>query len=173
MEVPTVTLEDLQAFHTKHFPGHETPSALVTQSTDNDEYYEEADGEEDLGYYPDGVKRTLTDEQIRIFRHSEIHALLRARQLERDDAEYEARRNLPEEKEEASVGEGQSNKSQETAEVKEKPVSAKRPKRAAEHIDSAVPELDYEETPQSSPPRKAHKQSDNMYPGRRIVSYND
>jgi hypothetical protein len=35
-----------------------------------------------LGYYEDGVKRTLTDEQIRIFRHSEIHALLRERQAE-------------------------------------------------------------------------------------------
>jgi hypothetical protein len=32
-----------------------------------------------LGYYEDGTKRTLTDEQIAIFRHSEIQALLRAR----------------------------------------------------------------------------------------------
>lgn len=38
------------------------------------------------------MKRTLTDEQIEIFRHSEIHALLRKRQLEQDRAEYEARR---------------------------------------------------------------------------------
>lgn len=35
--------------------------------------------EDDLGYYPDGVKRTLTDEQIAMFRHSEIQALLRER----------------------------------------------------------------------------------------------
>jgi hypothetical protein len=40
-----------------------------------EEYYEEDDG---LGYYPDGVKRTLTDEQIAIFRHSELEALKRA-----------------------------------------------------------------------------------------------
>lgn len=46
------------------------------------EYYEEED--DGLGYYPDGVKRTLTDEQIRIFRHSEIHAILRKRQLEEE-----------------------------------------------------------------------------------------
>ena len=38
--------------------------------------YENDDG---LGYYPDGVKRTLTDDQIAIFRHSEIEALRRAR----------------------------------------------------------------------------------------------
>jgi len=35
------------------------------------------DGDDALGYYPDGVKRTLTDEQIEIFRHSELHALRR------------------------------------------------------------------------------------------------
>ncbi|KAJ5263889.1 hypothetical protein N7478_011494 [Penicillium angulare] len=171
MQVPTVTLEDLQAFHAQHFPGHETPNAPATQPVDNDEYNEEAGEEEDLGYYPDGVKRTLTDEQIRIFRHSEIHALLRASQLAQDDAEYEARRNLPEE---GPVGEGQSNKVQETPEVKQKSVpTSKKPKRAAEHMHNAVPELDYEEKNQPSSPKKAHKQSDNIYPGRRIVSYND
>lgn len=38
--------------------------------------YEEDDG---LGYYPDGGKRTLTDEQIAMFRHSELQALQRAK----------------------------------------------------------------------------------------------
>ena len=76
--------EDLQAFHAAHFPGH--PPTQIQPST-------EADAEEDdLGYYPDGVKRTLTDEQIQIFRHTEIHELIRARQLEQDAAEYEDRR---------------------------------------------------------------------------------
>jgi len=46
----------------------------------DEEYYDEDDG---LGYYPDGVKRTLTDEQIAIFRHSEIEALRRAKENER------------------------------------------------------------------------------------------
>lgn len=43
------------------------------------EGYEEEDG---LGYYADGVKRTLTDEQIEIFRHSELHALEREKEKE-------------------------------------------------------------------------------------------
>ena len=43
---------------------------------EQEEGYYDDDG---LGYYPDGVKRTLTDEQIAIFRHSEIEALRRAR----------------------------------------------------------------------------------------------
>lgn len=38
-----------------------------------------------LGYYPDGVKRTLTDEQIAMFRHSEIYAIVRQRQLQREN----------------------------------------------------------------------------------------
>ena len=36
------------------------------------QYEEDEDG---LGYYPDGNKRTLTDDQIKMFRHSEIHRL--------------------------------------------------------------------------------------------------
>lgn len=41
-----------------------------------------------LGYYDDGNKRTLTEDQIAMFRHSEIHALLRERRL-RAEAEAE------------------------------------------------------------------------------------
>ena len=49
---------------------------------------EEDDG---LGYYPDGVKRTLTDEQVAMFRHSEIYNLLREKRLnaEKDETELE------------------------------------------------------------------------------------
>jgi hypothetical protein len=43
-----------------------------------EEYREDAE-EDGLGYYENGTKRTLTDEQIAIFRHSEIQALLRDR----------------------------------------------------------------------------------------------
>ena len=50
-----------------------------------EEYYEEAD--DGLGYYPDGTKRTLTDEQIAMFRHSEIQAILRKRRLREENGE--------------------------------------------------------------------------------------
>lgn len=46
--------------------------------------YEEDDG---LGYYPDGVKRTLTDDQIAMFRHSEIYAIIRERQVRKENAD--------------------------------------------------------------------------------------
>lgn len=40
-----------------------------------------------MGYYPDGTKRTLTDEQIAIFRHSEIQDLIKRhdREIARED----------------------------------------------------------------------------------------
>lgn len=60
-----------------------------------EERYEEDDG---LGYYPDGVKRTLTDEQIGIFRHSELHA------LEREKEREEERRNFARRTPSADVG---------------------------------------------------------------------
>jgi hypothetical protein len=50
-----------------------------------EEYFDEAD--DGLGYYPDGTKRTLTDEQIAMFRHSEIHAMLRKRRLQKENGE--------------------------------------------------------------------------------------
>lgn len=51
---------------------------------------EEALDDDGLGYYPDSVKRTLTDEQVAIFRHSEIQTILRERrqlQLQQEDEE--------------------------------------------------------------------------------------
>lgn len=43
-----------------------------------------------MGHYKDGTKRTLTDEQIAIFWHSEIHALLRERERLREEAEEQS-----------------------------------------------------------------------------------
>ncbi|KAL2377716.1 hypothetical protein RJZ90_006524 [Blastomyces dermatitidis] len=52
------------------------------------------DGDDDLGYYPDGTKRTLTDKQVEIFRHSEIQKLQREKRrkemADREQAEVEA-----------------------------------------------------------------------------------
>ncbi|MCJ1374758.1 hypothetical protein MMC20_005990 [Loxospora ochrophaea] len=43
---------------------------------------EDVDKDDGLGYYSDGAKRTLTDEQVAIFRHSEIQSLLREKELQ-------------------------------------------------------------------------------------------
>lgn len=68
------------AFHASHFG--DTSSEHFAQQflgpVEEDTYEEEVE-DDGLGYYPDGVKRTLTDEQIAIFRHSEIQTILRKR----------------------------------------------------------------------------------------------
>ena len=45
--------------------------------------------DDNLGYYPDGVKRTLTDDQIAMFRHSEIYSIVRERQVHKENLEAE------------------------------------------------------------------------------------
>ncbi|KAI1465478.1 uncharacterized protein F4812DRAFT_461787 [Daldinia caldariorum] len=88
-QVPEVSQEDISSFHDAHFSFaavelFDTQFLQPENTQDDNQYYEEYEEyyeEEDdgLGYYPDGVKRTLTDEQIAIFRHSEIEALRRAK----------------------------------------------------------------------------------------------
>ncbi|KAI1483563.1 hypothetical protein F4774DRAFT_405568 [Daldinia eschscholtzii] len=87
-KVPEVSQEDISSFYDTHFSFAAVElfdaQFFRPENTQDDnqyceeyeEYYEEDDG---LGYYPDGVKRTLTDEQIAIFRHSEIESLRRAK----------------------------------------------------------------------------------------------
>ena len=166
----------------QHFPGHETIGAPA----DEPEYNEDVGDDEDLGYYPDGVKRTLTDEQIRIFRHSEIHSLLRARQLEQDDAEYEARQELSEKdhdeiakmksqlKGSASWDDKSKENSNQTDEQKLDPAS-KQFKRTSEHkMNSTMPEpLSYEESHQAPSGQRKQSRNQEPYPGRRIISYDD
>ncbi|KAF2013217.1 hypothetical protein BU24DRAFT_410985 [Aaosphaeria arxii CBS 175.79] len=82
MNLPTVTAADLRDFHSKHFPLAPVPELFnggyETQPEAIEEYYDEEE-DDGLGYYDDGVKRTLTDEQIALFRHTEIQTILRER----------------------------------------------------------------------------------------------
>jgi len=83
LRVPTVTEDDLERFHQSHFTHAPLPAAFMP-----DHQLEELDEEDDgLGYYPDGVKRTLTNEQIVMFRHSEIQALIKQQEAALEDSE--------------------------------------------------------------------------------------
>lgn len=77
--------EDLRDFHAKHFAQVPAPEHILHGVGDEpaEEFYEEE--ENALGYYDDGNPRTLTDEQIAMFRHSEIQAIIRKRRLEREN----------------------------------------------------------------------------------------
>lgn len=77
--------DDLYAFHARGFGATRAPAHLIPieGSSSDHRILENAGGEDvdELGYYPDGVKRTLTDEQITMFRHSEVYSILRKRQV--------------------------------------------------------------------------------------------
>ena len=91
LTIPTVTSHDLLAFHLQTFgQPFQAPSAVEPNDEpyNNESYNNDDEEDDDLGYYPDGTKRTLTDQEIEIFRHSEIHALLRAKEL-RDEERAE------------------------------------------------------------------------------------
>ncbi|KAL2436751.1 hypothetical protein ABEF95_014017 [Exophiala dermatitidis] len=86
-------IDQLTLFHTAHFPRQPIPKLTASLAKDTEEAStgpghqgEESDG---LGYYEDGVKRTLTDEQIQMFRHSEIQRLLSERRAAREKEEKE------------------------------------------------------------------------------------
>lgn len=87
----------VKAFHLQYFdPGGDALQHVQSRNFENiqseedrgGEGYEEDDG---LGYYPDGVKRTLTDEQIEIFKHSELHALEREKEKEEERRSFAPR----------------------------------------------------------------------------------
>ncbi|KAH6657818.1 hypothetical protein BKA67DRAFT_533007 [Truncatella angustata] len=90
VSAPDVSQAEIDTFHAQHFSTAATqlfvsdflqPQSNWVEDEYRDGYheeYEDYDEEEDeLGYYPDGVKRTLTDEQVAIFRHSELETLRR------------------------------------------------------------------------------------------------
>ncbi|KAH7319324.1 hypothetical protein BKA65DRAFT_99501 [Rhexocercosporidium sp. MPI-PUGE-AT-0058] len=84
-----ISQDDLSSFHATHFS-----TSSVSHFSEHflgpvEEAYYEEEADDGLGYYEDGVKRTLTDEQIAIFRHSEIEALLRERRHAAEEKEHQ------------------------------------------------------------------------------------
>jgi len=84
IEVGTDSLikDDLIAFHAKQFPTQPRPEKVFVESEaalNFDTYLQEDDG---LGYYSDGVERTLTDKQIAVFRHRELTEIIQRHQAE-------------------------------------------------------------------------------------------
>ncbi|KAK0259901.1 hypothetical protein LTR91_000513 [Friedmanniomyces endolithicus] len=81
-----------ERFQYSHYGDHTKPENWFVDAETALQYGSTLTSEEDgLGYYADGTKRTLTDEQVAMFRHSEIEHLLRERRLVRDEEEYQNR----------------------------------------------------------------------------------
>lgn len=66
-----------------------------------------------MGYYDDGVKRTLTDQEIEIFRHSEIQSILRKRRIKEEDRLEKMRDDISVNAENSDFGAGTTSLAQE------------------------------------------------------------
>lgn len=84
--------DDLQQFHARTVRSSASPPSEYGNQAHSMGAGLEDDG---LGYYPDGCKRTLSDEQVAIFRHTEIQSLLRARRLEQENQESDGSERPP------------------------------------------------------------------------------
>nr|POF07826.1 hypothetical protein CFP56_66118 [Quercus suber] len=83
---------DLLEFQYVHFGDKTKPEHWFIDAETALNFYPDMDSENDeLGYYDDGVRRTLTDDQIAMFRHSEVQELLRDCRLQREEQEYQMR----------------------------------------------------------------------------------
>jgi hypothetical protein len=80
--IPILTEEGLREYHRRHLPSSRVPPGPLLQYSSTQSIPQEIDvlqkpSKQHLGYYSDGKKRTITDEQIAIFRHSEIQQMIR------------------------------------------------------------------------------------------------
>ncbi|KAF2164468.1 hypothetical protein M409DRAFT_67961 [Zasmidium cellare ATCC 36951] len=82
--MPKITEEDLLNFQITHF-GDDTRPERWFVPAEEALNFEPPEPDDDLGYYDDGVKRTLTDEQIAIFKRSELWQIQREQQREKEE----------------------------------------------------------------------------------------
>lgn len=123
------------------------------------------------------MKRTLTDEEIQILRHSEIHSILRQRELqeESEDAdESVADENLNDEVQKQNDTTTPHDKSAEISNSGS-PKGSDHKGRVTSHatVGSGSGALDYGEDPpnQNNGQAKNSAASTPAFPGRRIISY--
>lgn len=97
------TKHDLLAFQALHFGDDAHPETWFVDSEDA-LAYDPAEEDDGLGWYEDGVKRTLTDEQIEMFRHTEMEQLRRREENEVEGSD-EMRRDAADELEDVRLPE--------------------------------------------------------------------
>jgi hypothetical protein len=115
------------------------------------------EGDDDnLGCYHDGVKRTLTDEQVAMFRHSEIQRLLQQRRLNANWA--------------VSQSDIQAN---EASGLSKQSKRAKRNKRANESVALQSEDAKLGHGQEKGKPASAPGQVDRQHHRRKVVKYSD
>ncbi|RFU23808.1 hypothetical protein B7463_g12530, partial [Scytalidium lignicola] len=140
-----------------------------------------------FGYYEDGVQRTLTDEQITMFRHSEIQTILRERRHKKeaevdsglissaDDREVDIEDGEVEDEElqEREIAAATPEVSRQSRKRKRKKSKQNHPakpdlrKRTWDKVDEGLAGLDYDEATGVADGTRQ------LYTQRRRISYND
>ncbi|KJX94252.1 hypothetical protein TI39_contig4205g00002 [Zymoseptoria brevis] len=87
--LPKISEDHLLSFQFAHFGDDSKPQKWFVKPEEAVEYQPVWD--DGLGWYEDGVKRTLTDEEIAVFRRTEEWQLERAEEIKRREAEGERR----------------------------------------------------------------------------------
>ncbi|KAI9842275.1 MAG: hypothetical protein M1837_007344 [Sclerophora amabilis] len=200
LQIPTVSETDLREFQLIHFSSTASPTVvtgkgLSAPDADDSEnkywYWGEDDG---LGYYQDGVKRTLTAEQVAMFRHSEIQSLLKEkrRRLEREQSAEiqvgvvrEPAGGLTEEDEEGEVSDDQNDVDVDVDEL-EYAAFLKRERQdflatndtpsqsfEADMEEAKAAQLDYGDEPSAATSSEGHEQREDLFQTRKQVSYAD
>lgn len=160
-KIPQISSDELLEFQQSHFSNEaaadfeQSFTSLPPQQVSEDQFYEEW-GEEDeeddgLGYYEDGVKRTLTDEQIAIFRHSELRELERQREKQaqarsgtlRDASANETHTASPHDPSASTNSRSKKKKKKKSKAVKQEPKPDLR-KRTWDVVEAGLDSLDYD-----------------------------
>lgn len=148
----------MTTFHQSHF-GNDATSlfgngfmnlAATNTGLSDDNQVDGSWEEDDLGYYEDGVKRTLTDEQIEIFRHSELRELERtkekaARSNKTDDKEATETTGSPQTQNERSSASNSRNRKKNK--MNKQPRREPKPdlrKRTWDVVEAGLDSLDYD-----------------------------
>ncbi|KAL6876544.1 hypothetical protein J3F83DRAFT_405680 [Trichoderma novae-zelandiae] len=161
-EIPQITSDELLGFQQSHFSRAATadfaqnftslPPQEAAEAQPCDEWWEEEEEDDGLGYYEDGVKRTLTDEQIAIFRHSELRDLRRqqekqakskAPELPQDASANELETASPQESGGAAGSRGKKRKRKKPKAAKQEPKPDLR-KRTWDVVEAGLDSLDYD-----------------------------
>ncbi|UKZ65375.1 uncharacterized protein TrAtP1_006569 [Trichoderma atroviride] len=160
-KVPQITSDELLEFHQSHFSNEaaadfgQSFTSLPPQQVSHDQLYgewgEEDEEDDGLGYYEDGVKRTLTDAQIEIFRHSELRELKRQREKQaqaksgtpRDASANETHTASPHDPGTSTSSRSKKKKKKKSKAVKQEPKPDLR-KRTWDVVEAGLDSLDYD-----------------------------
>ncbi|ETS00620.1 hypothetical protein M419DRAFT_82975 [Trichoderma reesei RUT C-30] len=161
-KIPHITSDELLAFQQSHFSseaaaefGHtfiSLPPQETFEAQPCEDWWEEDEDDDGLGYYEDGVKRTLTDEQIAIFRHSELRELRRQQEKQAgskaperpQDASANDRGTASPQDSGGAVGsQGKKRKRKKSKAVKQEPKPDLR-KRTWDVVEAGLDSLDYD-----------------------------